>query len=110
MSQAFFFIFLDTDLTWIVLSEDGVPEAKMSGKSINVLTVRLINCALVVPLAIVKTYNGTKIDPEVIWKPLITQINLMKNIRVHHVCFDAVKRKEILGMKGHGGYFRYTEE
>ena len=108
MSQ--FYCFSDTetdqnDLTWIVLSEDGVPESKMSSKSINVLTVRLINCALVVPLAIVKSYNETKVDVDVVWKPLIKQINQMKHIRVHHMCFDAVKRKEILGMKGHGGYY-----
>ena len=88
-----------------MLSEDGVPESRNSGKSINVLTVRLINCALVVPLAIVKTYNETKVDVDVIWRPLIRQINAMKNIRVHHLCFDAVKRKEVLGMKGHGGYY-----
>ena len=95
----------DEDKTWIVLSEDGVPESRMSGKSIDVLTVRLINCALVVPLAIVKSYNDTKVDVDIIWKPLISQINAMKQIRVHHMCFDAVKRKEILGMKGHGGYY-----
>ena len=86
------------DITWIVLSEDGVPEAKKSGKSIDVLTVRLINCNLVIPLAIVKSYNHTKVDPNVVWKPLIRQINKMDNIRVHHICFDAVKRKEILGI------------
>ena len=87
------------------MSEDGVPESHNSGKSINVLTVRLINCALVVPLAIVKSYNETKVDVDVIWKPLIRQINVMKDIRVHHMCFDAVKRKEVLGMKGHAGYY-----
>ena len=94
------------DLIWIALSEDGVPESKNSGKSIDVLTVRMINCGLVLPLAITKSYNKTKVDVDVVWKPLIRQINKMKHIRVHHLCFDAVKRKEVLGMVGHGGYYR----
>ena len=29
----------------------------------------------------------------------------MPNVRVHHMAFDAVKRKEVLGMVGHGGYY-----
>ena len=93
------------DLIWVALSEDGVPESKMSSKSINVLTIRLINCSLVVPLAIVKASKKAEVDVNVVWKPLIQEINKMKNLRVHHVAFDAVQRKHVLGMIGHAGYY-----
>ena len=96
----------DVPFKYIALSADGVPESKQSGRSLDVITLRYLNCKMVLPLTIIRRERGFKLDVATAWDDIIAEINRIPLVRVHHLSMDAPKRAETLCFKGHGGYQR----
>jgi hypothetical protein len=88
----------------VVLGFDGVALDKSSGRSMQVLAIKFVDCGVVWPIVHALPRPGFKVPADRIWKRAVDQL-VQSNLQVVAVVADAPARAKILGIKMHGGYF-----
>ena len=85
------------------MNNDGIPEDRSSGRSLDVLAIRFKNCKTVYPYRIFKQGTVTKLSVEDFLTPVIEEIN-QSPLRLHLLICDAPKRAYLRKLKCHSGF------
>ena len=88
----------------IQFSLDGVQESKSSSTSLDVYSIKFLNCRKVIPVKIVRPTNRYKYDTQEEIKNMISDIN-ENGLSIDTAIFDNLKRSDVKCTKCHSSTF-----